>query len=111
MTKFHGMFPGGARPRRAGTKKGVRRMTDPLQGGGYLLSRFRSTIGVTRFNFSVRNGKRWSPRAVFALMSFQGTDPAGNNEYLSELTRNVPRAISGCFFLFTGTFGQLVPLG
>ncbi len=34
------------------------------QGGDYLLSRFRSTIGVTRFNFSVRNGKRWSPCAV-----------------------------------------------
>ena len=24
----------------------------------------RSTIGVTRFNFSVRNGKRWNPRAI-----------------------------------------------
>ena len=34
-----------------------------------LLSRFRSTIGVTRFNFSVRNGKRWSPCAITALFS------------------------------------------
>ena len=40
-----------------------------LQGGDYLLSRFRSTIGVIRFNFSVRNGKRWSPYAVFTLVS------------------------------------------
>ena len=41
-----------------------------LEGGGYLLSRFRSTIGVIRFNFSVRNGKRWSPYAIFTLISF-----------------------------------------
>ncbi len=38
-------------------------------GGGYLLSHFRSTIGVARFNFSVRNGKRWSPCAVATLVS------------------------------------------
>ena len=36
----------------------------PDAGGGYLLFRFRSTIGVAGFNFSVRNGKRWSPRAI-----------------------------------------------
>ena len=38
-------------------------------GGGYLLSHFRSTIGVVRFNFSVRNGKRWSPHAIATLVS------------------------------------------
>ena len=38
--------------------------------GAYLLSRFRSIIGAPGFNFSVRNGKRWSPRAVAALMPF-----------------------------------------
>ncbi|MDE7437506.1 MAG: hypothetical protein K2M93_03390, partial [Muribaculaceae bacterium] len=27
---------------------------EPSEGGDYLLSRFRSTIGVIRFNFSVR---------------------------------------------------------
>ena len=32
--------------------------------GGYLLSHFRSTIGVVRLNFSVRNGKRWDPHAM-----------------------------------------------
>ena len=30
----------------------------------------RSTIGVTRLNFSVRNGKRWIPRAIATLISF-----------------------------------------
>ena len=40
-----------------------------VTGGGYLLSHFRSTIGVAGFNFSVRNGKRWSPRAVATLVS------------------------------------------
>ena len=38
-------------------------------GGGYLLSHFRSTIGVAGFNFSVRNGKRWIPRAVTAFVT------------------------------------------
>ena len=42
-----------------------------LIGGGYLLSHFRSTIGVAGFNFSVRNGKRWSPRAIATLISLQ----------------------------------------
>ncbi len=37
---------------------------DGPQDGGYLLSRLRSTIGVTGLNFSVRDGKRWGPRAV-----------------------------------------------
>ena len=37
--------------------------------GGDLLSHFRSTIGVVRFNFSVRNGKRWSPHAIDHLSS------------------------------------------
>ena len=35
----------------------------PLWGGD-LLSRFRSTIGAAWLNFSVRDGKRWIPRAV-----------------------------------------------
>ena len=39
-------------------------------GGGYLLSHFRSTIGVVRLNFSVRNGKRWDPHAITTLVSF-----------------------------------------
>ena len=37
--------------------------SSPL-GGDYLLSHFRSTIGVVRLNFSVRNGKRWDPHAI-----------------------------------------------
>ena len=39
-------------------------------GGGYLLFHFRSIIGVARFNFSVRNGKRWSPCAIATLVFF-----------------------------------------
>ena len=38
--------------------------------GGDLLSRFRSTIGAAWLNFSVRDGKRWIPRAVPALIFF-----------------------------------------
>ena len=41
-----------------------------LRGGGYLLFHFRSIIGVARFNFSVRNGKRWSPCAIATLVFF-----------------------------------------
>ena len=44
-------------------------------GGDYLLSHFRSTIGVVRLNFSVRNGKRWDPHAITTLMT-----SAMNNE-------------------------------
>ena len=40
------------------------------EGGGCLLSHFRSTIGAAGFNFSVRNGKRWIPRAIAALVLF-----------------------------------------
>ena len=40
-----------------------------LLRGGYLLSHLRSTIGVVRFNFSVRDGKRWSPDAIATLIS------------------------------------------
>ena len=40
------------------------------RGGGYLLSHFRSIIDVVRFNFSVRNGKRWSPHAMATLVHF-----------------------------------------
>ena len=47
-------------------------------GGGDLLSHFRSTIGAVRFNFSVRNGKRWNPHAVPALVRFyRPTHPGG----------------------------------
>ena len=41
-----------------------------LLGGSDLLSHFRSTIGAVRFNFSVRNGKRWNPHAITTLVLF-----------------------------------------
>ena len=46
-------------------------LSDSLLGGGYLLSHFRSTIGVVRLNFSVRNGKRWDPHAMAALLTLR----------------------------------------
>ncbi len=45
-------------------------LTGLVGGGGYLLFHFRSIIGVVRFNFSVRNGKRWSPHAIATLVLF-----------------------------------------
>ena len=44
--------------------EGANLAIDSLLRGGYLLSHFRSTIGVVRLNFSVRNGKRWDPHAM-----------------------------------------------
>ena len=38
------------------------------KGGGYLLSRVTSTIGVAGLNFPVRNGEGWNPRAMTALL-------------------------------------------
>ena len=46
-----------------------------LLGGGYLLSHSRSTIGVVRLNFSVRNGKRWNPHAITTLVSYSARRP------------------------------------
>ena len=46
-------------------------LTGLVGGGGYLLFHFRSIIGVVRFNFSVRNGKRWSPHAIATLVLFR----------------------------------------
>ena len=37
------------------------------------LPHLRSTIGATRLNFSVRNGKRWSPCAITTLINRQLT--------------------------------------
>ena len=42
-----------------------------VENGGYLLSHLSSTIGVTGLNFSVRNGKRWNPRAIATLMVYR----------------------------------------
>ena len=67
VIEFHYACCGGG----TGTKKMERAaslLSSPL-GGGYLLSHFRSTIGVVRLNFSVRNGKRWDPHAITTLVS------------------------------------------
>ena len=47
---------------------GFRSESPAVGGGGYLLSHFRSIIDVVRFNFSVRNGKRWIPHAITTLI-------------------------------------------
>ena len=54
-----------------GIKKGPAAplLQDP-KDGDYLLSHLRSTIGVTKLNFSVRNGKRWNLRAIVTWISF-----------------------------------------
>ena len=51
-------------------------------GGGYLLSHSRSTIGVAGLNFSVRDGKRWNPRAIaaFVRLSARGNAPTRPRE-------------------------------
>ena len=56
------------------------------QDGDYLLSHLRSTIGVTKLNFSVRNGKRWNLRAIVTWISF-GTSPVNMNHKQSGLLR------------------------
>ena len=60
-------------PLRDNSKKGIARRqkkSPTLKGPGKLKRRLptlplvRSTIGVTKLNFSVRNGKRWNLRAI-----------------------------------------------
>ena len=63
------------------------------RGGGYLLFHFRSIIGVARFNFSVRNGKRWSPCAIATLVSFHSSQICdgvwGRKSYRKRIRRYV----------------------
>ena len=73
------------------------------KGGGYLLSRFRSIIGVMRFNFSVRNGKRWNPHAIYHLNSLKKRD--------SSYWLNTEKHTNTLFLLHQKGFGWLVSLG
>lgn len=57
------------RPAAATKKKEPGLSTRLLEGGDDLLSRFRSTIGAMKLNFSVRDGKRWILHAIITLMS------------------------------------------
>ena len=45
-------------------KKGEGKKEKEKGKKGIKISHFRSTIGVVRLNFSVRNGKRWDPHAI-----------------------------------------------
>ena len=58
------------RPQHTKKREATSLLTSPLLGGGYLLSHFRSTIGVVRLNFSVRDGKRWDPHAMTTLFLY-----------------------------------------
>ena len=58
------------------------------QNGGYLLSHLRSTIGVAKLNFSVRNGKRWDLRAITTLISFLVSFPAFIQDTAAHIHKN-----------------------
>ena len=70
-------------------------------GGGYLLSHFRSTIGVGRLNFSVRNGKRWIPHAITTLMRFRLVPPSCIADWVGPYIFGVASTDKplGCFVL------------
>ena len=68
----------------------------------------RSTIGAARLNFSVRDGKRWIPRAIATWMPFKTltgatreNEPGGGDATGVRQTRTLPAK----------AFGPLVPLG
>ena len=68
--------------------------------GGNLLYRFRSTIGTMWFNFSVRNGKRWSPHVITALKGL--TLPRKRRAKHNSLTSLTLRSVlfdCSCLFL------------
>ncbi len=67
------LFVCAARAHKKSRGHSLLRVTPAWIGGGYLLSHFRSTIGAAGFNFSVRNGKRWNPRAMAALVSLSAS--------------------------------------
>ena len=60
----------------------------------------RSTIGVARLNFSVRDGKRWIPRAITTLISYQGIIHGEQDSNLESRGKQSAESL-----------GLLVPLG
>ena len=71
----------------------------------------RSTIGVTRLNFSVRNGKRWIPRAITTLISLKKVLTLDIVERLTRLTRKALTAFDISTLHTSESLGLLVPLG
>ena len=59
------------------------------KNGGYLLSHKRSTIGVTRLNFSVRNGKRWNPCAIATWISLNNHDHWHRKKYICHIVYHI----------------------
>ena len=75
-----------------------------------------STIGVTKLNFSVRNGKRWNLRAIVTLISFCISSLAWSTNWKSYFSKtpfsqalNVYNTLM-CYAI-TKVNGQLVMLG
>ena len=80
-------------------------LQDP-KDGDYLLSHLRSTIGVTKLNFSVRNGKRWNLRAIVTWISFMYSWLTSKQfQHLSLSWKYIPSILS------RKVDGQLVMLG
>ena len=103
-------------PSRPGIKRGpAASLLQDLQDGDYLLSHLRSTIGVTKLNFSVRNGKRWNLRAIVTWISFyvfmthKQAIPALSSKlkvyiihpYFKESERAISNARLWCLHLYT----------
>ena len=82
----------------------LRKGVGVTEGGDYLLFRFRSTIGVIRFNFSVRNGKRWNPYAVITLIRLDRADwkqrPLSRRPALLHFSKTLAQRAFGFFSSF-----------
>ena len=60
----------------------------------------RSTIGVARLNFSVRNGKRWNPCAITTLISFWlSTHRKCNLKLLKDFSSLLYKSFLSLYFL------------
>ena len=69
VTLHQQVIPGRSDREEAKKIPGIQKGNRGSENGDYLLSHLRSTIGVTKLNFSVRNGKRWNLRAIVTWIS------------------------------------------
>ena len=106
VTLHQQVIPG--RSDREGTTKkipGIQKGNRGSENGDYLLSHLRSTIGVTKLNFSVRNGKRWNLRAIVTWISHVQAIPTKTWSIYQPSCKESERAISNarlwCLHLYT----------